>query len=311
MQVDLCSMRMQEIYPTTAQLHLQHEGGPTGWVLFGSWSGVLVKPLDDQIVSKFSMQRIVASDAAGHTSIASSTGLPSRQPASAMHVHDGDSRGKQHDVVLPLPNMSIKAQGHQADVGYRLKEAMGAESDGTLEHTLRELSNHMEDLYAEQERQTAVAKMRADLAASHALRDRTAWQSELQLERDRADKYGAALERATEQIEALENRLFVLENKVGDRALETMERDLETVILNRETERLAALADKPRRDAEDLRAQGLEAMAALDYSRACEYFRSGLSLSTKHPTLRLLRTCRFDLKGRVRRSGLRKSVLVG
>ena len=42
--------------------------------------------------------------------------------------------------------------------------------------------------------------MRADLAASHALRERTIWQAELQIERERADKYGATLERAMEQV---------------------------------------------------------------------------------------------------------------
>ena len=110
--------------------------------------------------------------------------------------------------------------------------------------------------HAEQERQSAVAKMRAELAASHALRERTVWQSELQAERERADTYGAALARATEQIEALENRLFHLESKVGSRGLEAMERNVEAMILTRETERLAALADKPRRDAEDFRTQG-------------------------------------------------------
>jgi hypothetical protein len=39
------------------------------------------------------------------------------------------------------------------EIGYRLKESMGVESDGSLEGTLRELSGHVEDLRAEQERQ--------------------------------------------------------------------------------------------------------------------------------------------------------------
>ena len=58
--------------------------------------------------------------------------------------------------------------------------------------------------------QSNLAKMRAELASSQALRERNAWQRELAAERGRADKYGAALERATEQIEALEVRNPVL-----------------------------------------------------------------------------------------------------
>ena len=76
-----------------------------------------------------------------------------------------------------------------------------------------------------------------------------------------------------------------------------MERNLETIILRHETERLAALADKPRRDAEDLRTRGLECMAALDYDRACECFRSGLSLSTKHSDLALVEDLKIRLEG--------------
>ena len=49
-----------------------------------------------------------------------------------------------------------------------------------------------------------------------------------------------------QQIEALSDRVYTLENKVGDRGLEAMERNVEKLILERETERLAALADKPR-----------------------------------------------------------------
>ena len=54
-----------------------------------------------------------------------------------------------------------------------------------------------------QDRQSELAKMRADLAASHALRERNIWQAELQIERERADKYGAMLERAMEQVRPL------------------------------------------------------------------------------------------------------------
>lgn len=50
-------------------------------------------------------------------------------------------------------------------------------------------------------------------------------------------------------------------------------------------------------DAEDLRAQGLEAMVALDYDRACEYFRSALSLSTRHTDLALGQDLRTRLEG--------------
>lgn len=139
--------------------------------------------------------------------------------------------------------------------------------------------------------------MRAELAASHALRERTIWQSELQVERERAELYGAALERATEQIEALENRVFILESKVGNRGLEAMERNVEALLLTRETERLAALADKPRRDAEDLRTQGLEAMAALDYGRACDCFRAALSLSAKYGDPTLTEDVKLRLEG--------------
>ena len=44
----------------------------------------------------------------------------------------------------------------------------------------------------------------------------------------------------------------------------------------REEERRAALADKPRRDCDAHRVQGLEAMAALDYDGAVHHFRVGV-----------------------------------
>jgi hypothetical protein len=61
--VDLCAMRMEEIYPTSAQMQLQGSNRQTtkGWIIFGSWGGVLVKPLDDEIIAKFASGSAIVS----------------------------------------------------------------------------------------------------------------------------------------------------------------------------------------------------------------------------------------------------------
>lgn len=147
MQVDLCAMRMEEIYPTTAQLRLEHTGRKKGWVLFGSWSGVLVKPLDDEIVSKFSsVQRIEPNNGSMQTTKTSTSTDASR---SSSYLAAVGTNGK--------PSGSNKRQANatsqeQHAVGYRRMEAMGANSDGSLEHTLRELSSDVEDVRMEQVR---------------------------------------------------------------------------------------------------------------------------------------------------------------
>jgi hypothetical protein len=142
MQVDLCAMQMQEIYPAA--------GRTKGWVLFGSWSGVLVKALDDEIVAKVSaMQRIATHAAAStHTAAVTSTELKSathltrRLGSSSAAGGSGGTSSGLHDSTVALAGAE-----NAGAVGYRHMQAMGVKSDGSLEHTLRELSSHVADLY--------------------------------------------------------------------------------------------------------------------------------------------------------------------
>ena len=48
MRVDLCTMRMEEIYPEVTTLHRRTRH----WVVFGEWGGTLVRPMDDKIADK-------------------------------------------------------------------------------------------------------------------------------------------------------------------------------------------------------------------------------------------------------------------
>ena len=146
------------------------------------------------------------------------------------------------------------------------------------------------------------------------LRERAAWQRELEAERASAAQRTEALQRAQEHIDGLEERLFDLEGKVGGRGVAAMEARVEEMIVKvrnpdskfrqpqgrfrhiqakcfslslgdfgqREEERRAALADKPRRDCDAHRVQGLEAMAALDYDGAVHHFRVGVRSNRRH-----------------------------
>ena len=250
-------MRMEEIYPAT----MQRDGHAKGWVVFGNWGGSLIKPMDDDIAQKYGATIASANDAESQAR-RSPVRCPRRSPKPHERFprdltdSDDDSDLRSFDLRLAVTQPAVaiaKKAGAESQVGFRLMSAMGVASDGSLESTLAELSSQMEDLQAEQERQSGLAKMRAELAQSHALRERKLWEGELAVERVRGDLYGSALEKASEQIEGLEERIFKLEMLTENKGLEAMEKNLEVVILQRESERLAVLADKPRRDAEAAR----------------------------------------------------------
>lgn len=141
MQVDLCAMQMQEIYPAA--------GRTKGWVLFGSWNGVLVKPLNDEIVAKVSaMQRIATHAAAStHTAAVTSTELKSATHSTRRLGSSSAAGGSGTSSGLHDSTVALAGAENAGAVGYRHMQAMGVKSDGSLEHTLRELSSHVADLY--------------------------------------------------------------------------------------------------------------------------------------------------------------------
>ena len=63
------------------------------------------------------------------------------------------------------------------------------------------------------------------------LRERAAWQRELEAERANAAQRTEALQRAQEHIDGLEERLFDLEGKVGGRGVAAMEARVEEMIV--------------------------------------------------------------------------------
>ena len=141
MQVDLCAMRMDELYPAA--------GRTKGWVLFGSWSDVLVKPLDDEIVTKINtVQRTSVHAAASADTVAAATSAQLNSATYSTQILGSSSpvRGGGTGGRLHASTVAIASAEKSEAVGHRFMQAMGIKSDGSLEHTLRELSSQVADL---------------------------------------------------------------------------------------------------------------------------------------------------------------------